>query len=213
MNSVEFLPERIKQHRRRRGRLIRRGTLMVMCLGGLALLSVYRQGQISQVRAEAAGLDAQTVALKQEIAKIGPLEQQMGDLLIKKRIDEELGSRTDCTAVLAELCRLLPQNMAMVSLDMKTVEMKLEARGGPAAINTSLAPVAAGTAPPAEAGPVKRVRLVITGLAPSDVDVANFIGQLSACPLLEDLNMGYAKNVVFRGQPAREFQATCYLAR
>jgi Tfp pilus assembly protein PilN len=60
---------------------------------------------------------------------------------------------------------------------------------------------------------VKRVQLLVTGLAPSDVDVANFIGHLSASPLFEDVNMGYAKNVVVRGRTAREFQATCFVAR
>jgi hypothetical protein len=58
---------------------------------------------------------------------------------------------------------------------------------------------------------VKRVRLMLTGIAPGDVDVANFIGQLSASPLVEDVNMGYAKTVEFRGRLAREFQASCYI--
>ena len=60
---------------------------------------------------------------------------------------------------------------------------------------------------------VKRVLLVIDGMAPNDVDVANFIGQLSACPLFEDVHMGYAKTVRFRGAEAREFQAKCYVIR
>ncbi len=60
---------------------------------------------------------------------------------------------------------------------------------------------------------VRRVRVVLAGLAPTDVDVANFIGQLSASPLFENVNMGYAKTVRFRGRSAREFQASCYLAK
>jgi len=59
----------------------------------------------------------------------------------------------------------------------------------------------------------KRMRLVLTGLAPTDVDVANFIGQLSASPLFEDVNMGYAKTVSVEGLTAREFQASCYVVR
>ncbi len=58
---------------------------------------------------------------------------------------------------------------------------------------------------------LKRVRLLITGVAPGDVDVANFIGQLSASPLLEDVNMGYTKTVEYRGHLAREFEASCYI--
>jgi len=79
--------------------------------------------------------------------------------------------------------------------------------------NASLRVSPAGAQPRKEDKAVHRVRLVLTGLAPTDVDVANFIGQLSASRLFEDVTMGYAKNVSFRGRSAREFRASCYVAR
>ena len=59
----------------------------------------------------------------------------------------------------------------------------------------------------------KRVHIFFTGLATSDVDVANFIGQLATSQLLEDVNMGYAKNVTVKGKIAREFSDSCYVSR
>ena len=59
----------------------------------------------------------------------------------------------------------------------------------------------------------RRIRLVLTGLAPSDIDVANFIGQLASSPLFEDVNMGYAKTVFHENYEAREFQASCFIVR
>ena len=60
---------------------------------------------------------------------------------------------------------------------------------------------------------VRRIRLTVTGLSPTDVDVANFIGQLSASPLFEDVNIGYTKTINHQDRSARQFQASCYLIR
>jgi len=50
-------------------------------------------------------------------------------------------------------------------------------------------------------------------MAPTDVDVANFIGQLAGSRLFEGVNMGYARNVTFRSRSARQFQVSCYVIR
>jgi Tfp pilus assembly protein PilN len=210
MKEADFLPEWLRQQRARRRRLIRQGHLLAICIAGMGLLTCARQARISDARAALAALHERSETQKQLIAKIPPLEQQMADLLIKKQIDGELGSRTDCTAMLAELCCLMPRNMSLVSLELKPVEIKLEP-DEPLKL-AARRPVRPGAKRAAEKL-IRRVRVLLTGLAPNDVDVANFIGQLSASPLFEDVNMGYAKTVQFRGRSAREFQASCYLAK
>ena len=206
MRDVDFLPERIRSQRERRKRLLRQGYLLATCVLLMVVLTYVRHGRIRQARAELAVLENRSADMAHQIAQITPLEKQMGELFIKKRIGSELGSRTDTTAVLAEMCRLMPANMVLLSLELKTLEVKAD----PAA-RVNARPTAREGAGADEL--VKRVRLVLTGLAPSDVDVANFIGQLCTSCLFEDVNMGYAKSIAFRGRVAREFQASCYLAK
>ena len=125
------------------------------------------------------------------------MEGQLSDLMIKKRIEEQLGRRVGTLDVLGELQRVMPESMTLTNLAMETVEIRM--------------PAAAGR-PAGEADkPVKRVRLVLTGMAPSDVDVANFIGQLAGSKVFEDVNMGYARNITYRNRTARKFQASCYV--
>ena len=200
-NPVDFLPDRIRQRRRRVGRLWRQGCLLACCGLALAGLAHARQGRIAQGRAELVRLDERAAGMQRQIALIAPLEGQLDELMIKKRIDEELGSRADCTAMLAELCRLMPPSLSLNTLELRPVDVPREA------LKPSARGVAGGDAL------VRRARVIISGLAPSDVDVANFIGQLSACPLFEDVNMGYAKTVDVHGRSAREFQASFYLIR
>ena len=209
MKEADFLPEWLRQQRVRRKRLIRQGQLLAICMACMALLTCVRQAWISEARAALTGIHDRAEAQNRMIAQIPPLERQMADLLIKKQIDSELGSRTDCTAMLAELCHLMPRNMSLASLELKPVEIRVEPDYP--AKREARRPARGGRRSAAKL--VRRVRVVLAGLAPTDVDVANFIGQLSASPLFENVNMGYAKTVRFRGRSAREFQASCYLAK
>ena len=188
---------------------MRQGYLLVACVLCLVLLSYVRHGWIAEVRADRALINDRIAAQELVIAKIPPLERQMANLLMKKQIDEELGSRTDCTAVLSELARLMPMNMSLVSLELKTVEIRLQPDAN---MVRSRRPVRSGGRPKGE-HVIRRVQMTIEGIAPTDVDVANFIGQLAASPLFENVNMGYARTESFRGRVARQFQASCYLGK
>lgn len=209
MNDVEFLPERIRQQRARNRRLVRQGYLLAACVVAMGLHTYVNATRTARARAELATLDERAVNLKSQIQMIGTLQQQLADLMIKKQIDEELGSRADCTAVLAELCRITPPNMALASLELKAVDVEVNPVGSSRRSGRG----SAGARATRKARTVRRLRLILTGLAPSDVDVANFIGQLAASCLFEDVTMGYAKSVEFEDRTAREFQASCFLAR
>ncbi len=211
MREVDFLPESIRRQRLRRRRLARQGYLLAACAVAMGALTYVRQGRLARAQGQLTALTERARNLQHQVAMIPEVERQMADLLIKKRIDEELGSRADCTGVLAELCRVAPLNVSLVSLELKTVELRVK-EVKPSGRTSRSAVAAAGKSSDGAAPPVRRVRLMLGGLAPTDVDVANFIGQLSASCLFDDVTMGYVKTVTFRERPARQFQARCYLA-
>ncbi len=220
--DIDFLPESIRQQRIRRRRLIRQGCLMALCVLAMALLTYIKQDQIVQARKNLAELQQCRLNLQRQVAMIEPLEKQLADLLIKKRIDTELGSRTDCTAVLAELCRVTPPSVVMTSIDLRTVDIPigtdntLTPRTSQGRFRSAGSVVSAGaydSRNKTATNTVRRIYMTFTGLAPTDVDVANFIGQLASSPFFENVSMGYAKTVIFRERPVREFRIGCYLVR
>ena len=101
---------------------MRMGYLLGGCVLAMVALTVVRQHRIAAARADLEALEDRAGNIKRQVEMIPPLERQMAGLLIKKRIDKELGSRADCIAALAELCRVMPPNLAMRSLTMKPVE-------------------------------------------------------------------------------------------
>ena len=210
MKSIDFLPERIKEARARTRRLRGRIYLLVACVCALAMFGYARHGQINYARAELLLLTQDAENMYQQLALRSDLERQEAELMIKKHVNDQLGSRIDALDVLGELGRLLPKSIALTSLDLEARDVSLPVhRPAWARARAWKRPVASRT----EVKKIKRVQLIITGIAPADVDVASFIGYLSASPLFEDVKMGYIKTVIFRGCGGREFQTSCYVVK
>jgi Tfp pilus assembly protein PilN len=207
--KIDFLPESIRLDRARRRSLKRQIWLVAFVIASLTGLGYVRQGEITQGKACLAALTTQISTVNRQLAMRTDLERQLADLMIKKRIDDTLGSRANALEVLSELERTLPESIVLTSLTLEAVEVRTPI--GRSASGD--APVPAGGTPAPKEKVSKRVRLVFTGMAPTDVDVANFIAQMSAGRLFEDVSMGYARNVEYRGRTVRDFQASCYVAR
>lgn len=207
MDRIDFLPERIRVKRQRNRRLVLQANLLVACVVALAALAYVRQGKLTQAQAELNLLCERSAEAGRQLELKASLERQQAELMIMQRIEGHLGSRVNTLDVLAEIERLMPESMVLADLSIEAMEVSDKSRKNGAAAVTPI------SATPGQERTVKRLRLVLTGLAPNDVDVANFIGQMSASPLFEDVNMGYAKNVVYHGRGAREFQTSCYVVR
>ncbi len=211
MLNIDFLPERIKLQRAHRKRLIRQGYLLVSCVVALGVLAYARYGRVKSAQAELLLLTERSANVRQQLVMRGSLERQQGELAVKKRIDDQLGSRINVLDILAELSRLLPESMSITKFRFEAMEVPQAVKSACGGEHSGGLRTAGRSRPKFRM--VKRILLIINGLAPNDVDVANFIGLLSACPLFEDVHMGYAKTLEFRGQESREFQAKCYVVR
>lgn len=212
MQTVDFLPERIRTQRRRRRRLVRNSYVAVLVLAALAALGCWIQGHVAQARAELQHIHKQKQGVRVQLDMLDSLETQQAELMIKKRISDQLGSRVNIMDVLRELQRLLPASMSLTDLTLETMEVRSRPTRVVGSHRSSRAAVPADLTA-GQDRVVRRVRLVLTGVAPTDVAVANFIGQLSASQLFEEVTMGYARNFQVRGQDAREFRVSCYVAR
>lgn len=215
MLGIDFLPEKIKIRRARRQRLQRHGCMLAVCLVGLASLAVIREGMVGQAKGEQKLLANRGQNLRKLLDSLGGLQTQQARLMIKKRISDQLGSNVNAMEVLSELERVLDnvdkhRSMVLTRLELEAMQLSVPVAPAPAA---GPAAVTAGGNIGKRERKVNRVRLLIVGLATSDVAVANFIAQLSANRLFEEVNMGYTKTVSYGKQMVREFQASCYVVR
>jgi Tfp pilus assembly protein PilN len=207
--NVDFLPERVLTGRAMRARVFRQGYLLGIMLAALIGLAYFNEERIGRAEAQMSGLDNRSANMTTQVNTMYTLQGQLSDLMIKQRIDNRLGSRINGMDILGELGRILPVSMTLTSLelDARMVAVKLKPAAG------GVATSAGSRRSKAKTKTINRLKLTITGLSPNNVDVANFIADMSASPLFEEVDMGYAKNVVFREKPAKEFQTSCYVAR
>ena len=203
--TVDFLPERARVKRQMRKDIVRQGVLMLVAISCMGLLARARQGQIASAQAELLLLDERTSLVTGQVEYRAQLEEQMQELLRKKDIDEQLGTRVDALDVLGELQRVTVEDLTLTHLEL--IAMEVQAPEAP--VSMSFGPMEAPEVPTT----TRRIRLVLTGVAPSDIAVANFIGQLAGSPIFETISMSYSRNTEFYGCNAREFQVTMFVVR
>lgn len=208
MKQIDFLPDRIKAHRARRHRLAVQVNLLAICILAMAALGYAFHMRVRTARAELSLLLDHSDAIEKQLDLRKSVEGELADLMIKNRIEEQLGRRVGTLDVLGEMQRVMPKSMALTKLTMETTEVRIPLKS--VRTNQSNRPVAGGKK---KERVTKRVRLTLTGMAPTDVDVANFIGQLAGSKVFENVNMHYARNVTFRSRSARKFQVSCFVAR
>ncbi|MCY2931990.1 MAG: hypothetical protein NTV86_21340 [Planctomycetota bacterium] len=215
MVEIDFLPDRVIQERARRRRMVRRAYLLVFTVGVLAACGSVRQGWIRQARAESsllADIKNNNAAM---LLRKASLDAEWNSLQLAKRIGERLGGHVKPMEVLAAIETVVRNADKSSHLVLKHVSIG-PGEGGSSSASPRTpagAPLPPGLASPAPAAPA-RVSVLIVGVSVDDVTVANFIAQLSAYWMFEDVNMEYTKTVNFNGTPnAREFKVTCRVAR
>lgn len=209
MNLIDFLPKRIRHQRSAYRHLRRQGlalTLVVVVLGGVGYFNELR---IANAQSDLMAQQNRADALAATLTVLPELTAQLADGQIKARISRELGSRLTINALLAEVGRLLPPSSCLTSLECSTIDAVAQFAGRQKSQQARKQGRDEAVSPTR-----KRVRLVVTGLAPTAIDVADFIGRLSASPLFCDIRMGYAKTVVIEreNRKARSFEVTFLVA-
>ncbi len=213
MHNIDFLPRRIKHQRRTRRRRVRQVGVVCACALILIAVGFLRQQGVAEARAQWRQLDRQVRQVHSQLSLREELEEEWNELVRKQQISEQFDTRLTARDVLAELGHRLPESMALTDLSLEADSVLLDP-AKPASVLTTSSGRPTAVAPPATARQrITRIRLVITGMAPSDVEIANFVGQLASSPLFEDVNMGYTREIKYQGRSARQFKATCFTAR
>jgi len=215
MATVDFLPSKIRRRRIHKRQVHRQGVLLVVCVAVLAAFGYVRQGKIRSAQAELAMLDERGQVLDEQLAMRVSLRAELDDLKRKRQINDHLGSRFDAVDILGELQEVTPERIALTSLMLHATEMpKMASASSRGSRGGGIRRAGKGKAADGEGAPIsRRMRLVVTGLAPSDIDVAGYIAQLATSLLFEDVNLGYTKTIEHERREAREFQISCFLER
>jgi len=205
VRELEFLPEWYPQTRRRRAMVMAQGWMLVALVVGLGLWTILSSRSVRKDQAQLAHLSGELSRSREELAQLDELLALEKQLAKQEQILAKVGSHVEAARLLATLDEVMPPEMALVSLSFET-----EDRVIPVAPATGWrigrAAAATPSQPPADPVYDRRLKARLVGVAPSDVDLANFLAELQRKRFFESVAMTWSKDRSDQGHLMREFE-------
>jgi len=199
MREVEFLPEWYPKVRRRKHLMAVQAWATIILISGLGLWMLLVQRNVHAREVELNSLRSDLNQSEVDIQRLEDLLSLQRDLGKQDGIFAKIGRPVETTRVLTTLEQLMPRDMALLDLSVDTEETTPKVSG-------SLASRAAQ-----EARNVKTetaLRLKVHGVAPTDMDLAEFLAKLTARPFFKQVDLTYSHERADSGHIMREFEVT-----
>ena len=200
MRELEFLPDWYPQTRRRKRMVVLQAYMTVILACGLGLFMFLSQRNVRAAEAELNLIHNDLNQTASDLKKLDELLALKSQLQQKRQVIDKLGTYVDVTRMMSSIEQLMPREMALVGLSMKTVE-QLRAIPGLAGVSIKKPEMRLD----------RRLEVAVRGVAPTHVDVANFVVQLSNVAYFEQVSLGYGRDKTLSGHIMREFEVTFYV--
>jgi Tfp pilus assembly protein PilN len=213
MKVIDFLPNDYlamrNRHRANLACLAIAGTVMVALGLVITLLFVNKVGA-GQVLAV---VEQQYQQASQQLNELKQLEERKADLLRKVALSTTLLERVPRSNILARLTNHLPRGTSLTLLTMKVEEVEVRASEINADAKTDKSAAAAPANKNAKSGKPETVRMKqyvfrLDGVAPTDVEVAEYITRLNADALFRNVDLQFSEELAKEkdGVAGRRFQ-------
>jgi Tfp pilus assembly protein PilN len=195
VREPDFLPAWYPTVRRRRTILIVQSwaTLAIVLIGTFLVFSKHNHANAAQANLSQllAAMDHTRSDLKRldDLLALEAKWRQRDQVLMK------LGMHVESSRLLNKLAEVLPNEMAILDLDLGIEEEKLK-----------VSPLVKATEAAKNVPVDRRMKVRLHGVAPTDVDLSNFLRDLSSITYFENVTMSYAKDRSQDGHMMREFQ-------
>jgi len=209
---MNFLPEDYVEKRQATRAAIVFIGLLLFVVTGVVGTYLYMQWSMKGVFAQRDHVNLQYEEASKKIAEAQEMEKQKERMVEKAEVTTALMERVRRSALLGELTRLLPQGVRFASLDLKTKEMAQPAGANP---NAALEKARQGQGGKVETpkAPLMDVTLILTGIAPTDSDVATYMSSLQHSDLLTGVALLYSEELKKNkdDQPVRRFSVEMHV--
>jgi len=213
MNTPSFLPEDYLAEKAQK-----RTNLICLTLFGVVMCGVFgaflvSNRDLSAERSRHRDINAKYQNAAVQIEQLTELEAQMEEMLHTAELASALVERVPRSILLAELINRMPPHLSLLSFELESKQVKAVPRpNANKSDKDGLATPQRGKTKQEAAEEAKeveipkhRVEIVMTGVAPTDLEVSSFLSSLSQFPLLDRATLEYSEEKEIEGQPMREF--------
>jgi Tfp pilus assembly protein PilN len=180
VKELDFLPQWYKKDRCRQVHVRRQYVALVAVFVAMMIFNLTQIHRAGQAAARAADLESQRAGAEAVVHEFGLLAKEFDELKTRAKLVEQMDSRVDIAAVLAEMSHAIGDSVVLRKLEILAEpfgvpEEKERAKGS--AVRLAGRPAGAEKAPPL--GRVK-FRIVLTGVAAHPADVPDLVCRLEA---------------------------------
>ena len=223
MDNVSFLPEDYLESQIHRRTNLNCLTLFVIVMGGVVGAFLMTNQQRSDVRRQQFQVDSDFDSAANRLEQLAQLQQRKDRMLRKAKITAVLLETIPRSNVLAELINNMPPSVTVVELDLATKIDKVKRAKARTSLDIAKAKAIRKSkwggkrknqlpALPVEKAPAPtKVLITLTGTAPTDVDVADYMTALGNSVLFEKVNLQFSEQIVIEDSSLRKFKVEMVL--
>lgn len=209
-HNSSFLPEDYLEKRIARRTNAICLTLFVVVMIGVVAAWFVTGRQYNEVRRQRQAVKQDLADKARQLEKIEELAAQREKMKQKANVTAVLIERVPRDRLLAELVNHMPATMGLLDLELETKVIKSGPRPRTAMQRATQKAERKkqqeeSDEPVIELEPTQ-VTLDLTGLAPTDVEVAQFMTALAAHPLFEEVGLQFSEETIVLDQPVRRFR-------
>lgn len=214
MGTINFVPnDYIEQRQSSRANLLYLMLLMAM-LGAIGVTFGFIKMRQRTVQADLAQLDDRMSKAHEQIAQLEELKTKSKTMMKTMVMTAELLEPVPRSVILASITNDLPSGVSLIELNLDTKEKKVykpvsQKSGTGSQYNNKSA--ATNNAQATEAVIKTETALDMKGIAPSDIQVANYIANLSISILLDNVELVESKELEIDEVKFREFRLKALL--
>jgi len=194
VRELEFLPSWYPQARRRQRWLRLQACITLLLVLGLGLWLGLANRNINRAHAALTAVDAQLAQSQLELEQLQVQLKLKHQLEFQRQIVSRLGLQVEMSRMINTLATIMPKEMSLCELSFDTDE------------SLKTAPTVGTTNKDQPKNRMLRVRML--AVAPSDVDLANFLAGLTNVPFFQDVAMTTSHDKSEGGHIMREFEVT-----
>jgi hypothetical protein len=207
MRDVDFVPpwyrDLLRRKRSAAGYLFVLGLLVLVTAGG----ALHRQEKLRAAECELAAADVEAAGTRADLQKLDALRQLRGQWRRQEQVLTSTGVNVEASRLLAVLTNVVPPDTALTRISFSVTESDPDS--APTASPTTAPSAADGVAEAPPRLPAKRrLNVLLRGIAPGEVAVANVLAGISKQPLFRHVNLTYAKDRQEQEATVREFEVT-----
>jgi Tfp pilus assembly protein PilN len=207
---MSFLPEDYIQRRiEHRTNLICLSLFAVVLMGVVGAYLVTK-GQRAEVMKAQHRINQEYAEAAKRLAQLSELQQRRQQLLSKARVTATLIEPIPRSNLLAELINRMPASLSLLEYDLGSKRLApprppKPKKGRSVMANAREATKTADALPPA---PKYLVSVTLVGMAPTDIQVAQYMARLARSPLLDQVDLAYSETARVAGLTMRRFKIT-----